>query len=393
MTRRHLAIGLLVLGAAWLSGCKSDEPAKDSGTTVDSPRGDGGKHDTVGPKTEGLKGEQGKVVKITKILPDNGFASASTQVTIVGEGFAAGMAVYIDGQPLGTAVNVASAASASFTVPKNPYGAPSYDKPQNVDIGVLVGTTSSNQVKFRYTVSVAMEAGFKGSIATTKSDAYRDFASDPVEGKVMAAAFDAGTTPTLQAEVGFGPAGTDPSTSTAWRWSPATFSKTDAGYSLFSGTVTAALEGTYDLAYRFSKVTGYWAYADTDEADLKYDAAKAAKLTVTKAPDGFCMTNTDCVINAFKVTCLVNPSDKSKNQCVECQADTDCTGTPRALGPKCDKTNMICYCDDDPECASNKNGAACLQKPGGYCGCEKDTNCVAPARCYQDEKNQIQVCK
>ncbi len=376
-----------------LVGCKKDDPvAPDAG--VDRGAGEG-------LKSEGVKKPDGKPagdlpptkkVKIAQILPSSGFADSTTLVTLIGENFSSGMSAFIDGQPVGTPVNVASAASASFTMPKNPYGPP-YDQPAKVSVGVMVGSTFSNTVDFWYTLVAPMTADFKGVIVTAKSDCYRDFPSDPIQGKVsLTLGADAGAAPTLKAEVGYGKEGSDPTKDSTWRWFPATFKQKDGAYDVYEGTLTVPLAQTYDVAYRFSKKDGYWVYADTDESNLAYEPAKAAKLTATNAPAGFCMTNQDCVVNKYEVTCKVNPTDKKLNKCVECLTNTDCTGYAKALGPTC--TKELCGCSADSDCTTpkpNANGAKCITQ-GGYCGCTGDTNCVAPAKCYQDQNTGMTTC-
>jgi hypothetical protein len=393
-TTTRLTMVAAFAAALALAGCKKDEPTPPDAGGADLKKTDGGKGEGLKvdrPPTK-IDGPAAKKPKIAQILPASGFADATTQVTLIGEGFAAGMSAYIDGQPVGTAVNVASAISASFTMPKNPYGPP-YDKPQKVSVGVMVGTQLSNSVDFWYTVVGTMDAKWKGSVVTAASSCYRDFPSDPIAGKVLldTSGSDAGAPPALKAEVGFGKSGSDPTKDGAWKWFPATFKKKDGAYDLFEGTLTVPLAQTYDVAYRFSKDGGgTFIYADTDEGDLKYDPAKAAKLTAQSPPPGFCLTNQDCVVNAYEVTCKVDPADKTKNHCVECLKDSDCTSYHKALGPKC--TQELCNCTADGDCAQNENGAKCMKAQPSYCGCTGDTNCVAPRKCAQDPKTGMQTC-
>jgi hypothetical protein len=381
MTRTLLLSAVAVLA---IGGCKNDEKsdagADKSGLTDALPdqkkKGDIKPDLPTKPKP-----------KISQILPNNGFSTGNYVVTLVGENFAAGAAVYLDGQPQALAVNVASAASLSFTMPANPYDS---SKPGKVSVGVMVNSQFSNQVDFRYTVSAPMTENIKGSVLTATTACFRDFASDPILGRVLSqVASDAGVTPTLSAEVGFGTVGTDPSKASAWKWVPATFSKKDGLYDTFTGTVTVPLSITYDIAYRFSTDGGKtWVYADTDETDLKYDTAKAAKLTATDPPLLYCLSNTDCNPRyPYEIICKVD-ADKTKNVCVECLLDADCTGYAKALGPKCGTKNQ-CGCSADSDCTKpNPNGAKCL----GWCGCESDNNCVSPAKCYEDKTRGITIC-
>ena len=261
-------------------------------------------------------------------------------------------------------------------------------------MGVLVGSQFSNTVDFQYTVTIPMTASFKGSVVTATSSGFRDFPSEPIEGKAVAlGGGDAGAAPTIRAQVGLGTVGSDPTQDPSFMWFPATFNRKDGAYDVFSATVVPGLSKTYDVAYRFSiDGGGRWIYADTDETDLKYDPAKAAKLTATDPPPGFCLTSNDCLgKDRYKVTCKVDTADKTKNVCVECLKDADCAGYPKALGPKCDATGLICQCGGDPDCATNMNGAVCIPD-GSYCGCQSETNCPPPSKCTEDQKTGMTTC-
>jgi hypothetical protein len=384
LTRAFLVLAASVLATA---GCKGDDNKTDAGA-------DNGPGLTDATADQKKKADVKPDVptkpkpKIAQVIPDNGFSTGNYVVTLVGENFAAGAAVYLDGQPQAVAVNVASAASLSFNMPANPYDA---SKAGKVSVGVMVNSQFSNQVDFRYTVSAPMTETFKGSVLTASTTCFRDFASDPILGRVLSAvASDAGVTPTVSAEVGFGKVGSDPSKDSAWKWQPATFSTKDGLYDVYTGAVTVPLSITYDVAYRFSADGGKtWVYADTDETDLKYDPAKAAKVTATDPPLLYCLSSTDCNPKyPYEVVCMVNTADKKKNVCVECLLDVDCTGYAKALGLKCGTKNQ-CGCAADGDCAKNPNGAKCL----GWCGCESDNNCVAPAKCFEDKARGITVCR
>jgi hypothetical protein len=338
--------------------------------------------------------------KIDQMLPTDGFANATTKVVLTGKNFAQGARVYLDGGAGAIIMNVtvSSPVSLAFVMPKNPYGAPDYDKPQKVSVSVLVNTMTSNAVDFQYTVSQEMDAKFKGSVLTASTDAFKDFASDPIEAQVYVEGITDTTTGDSQkitAQIGYGPEGKDPSKEDGWKWFKARFkedSTAQTGYDVYDGTLKVPLVKTYDVAFRFSQDGGQtWIYADTDEGDLKYDTAKSAKLKAAQAPVNYCQTDGDCSLNAFAVVCMVDAADKTKNQCVECLQDSDCTGHPKALGPTCLTTKNLCICNQASDCAKNPNGLQCLSS---YCGCNGDDDCkhVSGTKCTQDPQTKLQLC-
>jgi glycosidase len=72
-----------------------------------------------------------------------------------------------------------------------------------------------------------------------------------------------GATPTLQAQLGFGPAGSNPATDAGWRWVDAAFN-TDAGNNdEFMASLLPDVIGSFDYVYRYSTNGGRaWLYAD-----------------------------------------------------------------------------------------------------------------------------------
>jgi hypothetical protein len=389
---RHSILWMLGLGAVALCSCKSNDGG-NTDATADGRSTDGIHADLFVPKPDVRVDLSTKPApKIKEIIPNNGFASGGIPVMLLGENFAPGIAVYVEGKPIGGPFNVASAISMSFTMPENPYDA---KKPDKVGVMVILNQKSSNTVDFFYNLSKPMTEKLKGSLLmnpSTPLESYRDFPSDPIEGKVHAEAMgDAGAPPTVRAEVGLGPAGTDPNTDPTWRWFPATFKKNDGAYDVYSGTLKASLVMVYAVGYRFSPDDGKtWVYADTDETNLSYEPTKAGKLNAIQAPQDYCLAKEDCVISAPKVTCKVDAANKKNNRCVECLSNADCLGYPNAMGPKCATAQNLCYCAGASDCTSSANGAVCM--PEKYCGCQDTNNCVAPAKCTQD-KDGRQMCR
>jgi glycosidase len=72
-----------------------------------------------------------------------------------------------------------------------------------------------------------------------------------------------GPTPSLRAQLGFGPEGSDPAGNPAWQWTEAAFN-TDAGNNdEFKASMLPESTGTFDYVYRYTTTNGTdWFYAD-----------------------------------------------------------------------------------------------------------------------------------
>jgi hypothetical protein len=406
MSLRHVLMTLLI-GVLALS-CSDDDnkPTNDGSVTQDAKVGDGTPDTVPKPDKPVPDLDLSKAPVIEEILPSDGFADGGTlghiPVIMIGKNFDKGARVFIDGgaAPNGIImeVSVQSPVTVSFNMPPQPYDT---SKPYKADVSIQVNGMISNVVKFQYTVSQEMDAKFTGSVVTASTSAYAEFNSKPIEAKVFAEGITDTTTGDsgkLKVDIGFGAVGTDPSKDAGWKWLEAKFVKDDGTYDVYSGTLKVPVDKTYDVAYRFStKIPTFlkgqvYVYADTDETDPKYDVAKAAKLIATKAPDGYCQVDQDCMLEAYAKICQVDPVDDAKSHCIECETDTDCTKNPTALGPKCETSQFLCYCDDKSQCASNPNGLNCLPANPGYCGCQGDTDCPSGAHCVQTPDG-LQICQ
>jgi hypothetical protein len=92
----------------------------------------------------------------------------------------------------------------------------------------------------------------------------------------------AGEVDFITAEVGYGPDGSDPSTSTAWTWKGSSFDSDAGSEDQYAAVLTApSATGAYDVAYRFSLPGGTtWTCCDTDGSDNGYAPADACAMTV-----------------------------------------------------------------------------------------------------------------
>jgi glycosidase/fibronectin type 3 domain-containing protein len=96
----------------------------------------------------------------------------------------------------------------------------------------------------------------------------------------------AGPTPTLRAQLGFGPSGSNPAGNSAWTWVDATFNVDSGNNDEFVASLLPEATGTYDYAYRYTTTDGRdWVYADLDGIGNGYSAAQAGKLNVTASAD------------------------------------------------------------------------------------------------------------
>jgi glycosidase len=92
----------------------------------------------------------------------------------------------------------------------------------------------------------------------------------------------AGATPSLRAELGFGPDGSDPAGNAAWTWTEAAFNVDAGNNDEFVARMLPTAAGTYDYAYRYSTTGGRdWVYADLDGIGNGYSPAQAGHLVVT----------------------------------------------------------------------------------------------------------------
>jgi glycosidase len=95
-----------------------------------------------------------------------------------------------------------------------------------------------------------------------------------------------GPTPSLIAQLGFGPDGSDPAGNTAWQWVDASFNVDAGNNDEFVASLLPETTGTFDYAYRYSVTGGRdWVYADLDGIGNGYAPAQAGSLVVTPSGD------------------------------------------------------------------------------------------------------------
>ena len=95
-----------------------------------------------------------------------------------------------------------------------------------------------------------------------------------------------GQTPSLRAQLGFGPSSSDPNGNSAWNWVDASFNGNAGNNDEFVASLLPEAVGSFDYAYRYSTTNGTsWIYADLDGIGNGYDPAQAGKLTVASSGD------------------------------------------------------------------------------------------------------------
>ncbi len=95
-----------------------------------------------------------------------------------------------------------------------------------------------------------------------------------------------GATAGLDAELGFGPDGSNPAVDPSpWQWVPAVFHLDVGENDEVLARLTVPAAGVYDYAYRFSFLSGPWLYGDLNGTEDGYSPAEAGSLVAT-APTG-----------------------------------------------------------------------------------------------------------
>ena len=95
-----------------------------------------------------------------------------------------------------------------------------------------------------------------------------------------------GPTPNLWAQLGFGPANSDPDGSPDWSWYDASFNVDAGNNDEFKASMLPEAVGSFDYAFRYSTSNGFaWVYADLDGIGNGYSTAQAGKMTVNSSGD------------------------------------------------------------------------------------------------------------
>ena len=95
-----------------------------------------------------------------------------------------------------------------------------------------------------------------------------------------------GEAPSLRAQLGFGPDGSNPSGNDAWTWVEASFNGDQGNNDEYVASLLPEQTGTFDYAYRYTTTDGRdWVYADLDGSANGYSPAQAGNLVVSSSGD------------------------------------------------------------------------------------------------------------
>jgi glycosidase len=95
-----------------------------------------------------------------------------------------------------------------------------------------------------------------------------------------------GQAPSLRAQLGFGPDGSNPDGNAAWTWVEASFNGDRGNNDEFVASLLPEQTGTYDYAYRYTTTDGRdWVYADLDGSPNGYSPSQAGNLVVSPSGD------------------------------------------------------------------------------------------------------------
>jgi glycosidase len=95
-----------------------------------------------------------------------------------------------------------------------------------------------------------------------------------------------GATPTLMAQLGYGPDGSNPAGNANWTWVEAGFNTDTGNNDEFVASLLPEYVGVFDYAYRYSTTNGRdWVYADLDGIGNGYSPGQAGALTVNSSGD------------------------------------------------------------------------------------------------------------
>jgi glycosidase len=95
-----------------------------------------------------------------------------------------------------------------------------------------------------------------------------------------------GQAPSLRAQLGFGPDGSNPDGNAAWEWVEASFNVDAGNNDEFVASLQPDRTGIFDYAYRYTTTDGReWVYADLDGIGNGYSASQAGNLVVQPSGD------------------------------------------------------------------------------------------------------------
>jgi glycosidase len=201
---------------------------------------------------------------------------------------AAGYDVYVSPLPGGGYVkaNDAPVTSLSFSIDGLPNAQPAYVVVRARDAAGNISAPSNETSGLPHVTIGRSNLQWPPTLTHTISAVNR---TDTVYGQVWIDGVTSlpGLTPSLRAQLGFGPDGSDPSVNPdAWSWVEAAFNVDAGNNDEFEASLLPDTIGQFDYAYRYSTTGGRdWVYGDLDGSDNGYSPAQAGSLTVNSSGD------------------------------------------------------------------------------------------------------------
>ncbi len=257
--RVNLALLGMMLGMLAAAGCPDKHAAKDNDASVD------GGQDVVTPS-----------LALIAVEPASGPMAGGTQVTLTGQGFADGMSVSFGATPASMVTVTDSEHATCLTPPASAAGRVS------VRVELDDGTSAQLVGGFEYIEEASNRISWCILQYPPTTTTQPGTPTEPIYGRVFAEGItDApGQGVGIDAQVGYGPIGTDPSLDSGWDWIDANYNvDPDEANDEYMGSLTVAQEGTYAYAFRFG-MDGQWVYCDLDGTDNGFSPDQEGALTV-----------------------------------------------------------------------------------------------------------------
>ncbi len=216
------------------------------------------------------------VIAIYSASPSSGPLEGGTSVSISGSGFVEGMTVFFASNQA-ESVTVTSSGSLTCVTPEG-----SEAGPVNIRLETPDGFSTQLMGGFVYEDRSAVSIDWCIFHAPQSTSTQIQTVTEPLYGRVFAEGVTdrTGQGPGITAQVGFGPAGTDPAVDSGWSWTSAVYYRdVDTVNDEYAGNLTPVHAGQYDMAYRFNG-GGAWIYCDLTGSDDGYSPQNAPSLTV-----------------------------------------------------------------------------------------------------------------
>jgi len=195
---------------------------------------------------------------VSLVTPFTGLATGGELVTIFGSGFVSGKtSVSIGGSACGS-VGFVSANIVTCITTAHAVG------PVSVIVSVGDTPVASQPLLAGYTYTDAGNGPFT-SATLVNANPYTVAAGLP--GPLITVSVAPGAVPGARAELGYGPTGSDPTTTVGWRWIPA-IRTASAGTDIFVRALAITTAGTFPYAFRVSADGATWLYTPTRTATI-----------------------------------------------------------------------------------------------------------------------------